>query len=92
MHKKIKVGAHIFQYFIVYTHVNKFGSELVFIFQINIDKISFADLSGDGVKLRIVVWDNWQNSGQFMIDEVIVVLAVVERIQNQAVKEGSENI
>ena len=27
-----------------------------------------------------------------MINEVIVVLAVVERIQNQAVKEGSENI
>ena len=34
----------------------------------------------------------WQNSGLFMIDEVIVELAVVERIQNQAVKEGSENI
>ena len=26
-----------------------------------------------------------------MINEVIVVLAVVERIQNQAVKESSEN-
>ena len=27
----------------------------------------------------------WQNSGLFMIDEVIIELAVVEGIQNQAV-------
>ena len=44
-------------------------------------------LTGDGIKFGVVSGDDWQNSWQFVVNKVIVVLPVVERVEDQSVKE-----
>ena len=46
-------------------------------------------LTCDGIKFCVVSRDDRQNSWQFVINKVIVILAVVERVEDQSVKECS---
>jgi len=55
-------------------------SELFFILHVNVDEISLANLSCDGVKLGVVVGDDRKNSGEFVVNKVVVILAIVEGI------------
>ena len=44
-------------------------------------------LTSDGIKFCVISRDDWQNSWQFVINKVIVILPVVEGVEDQSVKE-----
>ena len=69
--------------------VHVLWSELIFVFQVNVDKVLLTDLSSDGVQLGVVVGDDRQDTGQFVINKVVIVLSVVKGVEGQAVEESA---
>ena len=70
-------------------YLNKAGPEFVLVLQVDVDKVSLADLSGDRVQLAVVSGNDGQKTGELVVDEVVVVDAVVEGVQDQAVEESA---
>ena len=70
-------------------YLNKAGPEFVLVLQVDVDEVSLADLSGDRVQLAVVSGNDGQKTGELVVDEVVVVDAVVEGVQDQAVEESA---
>ena len=69
--------------------VDVLGSELILVLEVNIDEVTLANLAGDGVEFGVVVGDDGEDAGQLVVDEVVVVVAVVEGVEGQAVEKGA---
>ena len=70
-------------------YLNESWPELVLALEIDVDEVTLPDLTGDGVQLAVVAGDDGQESGQLVVDEVVVVLTVVERVHHQSVEESA---
>ena len=71
------------------THLDKLRPELILVLQVNVDEVPLADLTGDRVELAVVAGDDGQEPGQLVVDEVVVVDAVVEGVHDEAVEESA---
>jgi len=67
--------------------IDVLGPELILVLEVHVDEVPLTDLPGDGVQLRVVVGDDGQDSGELVIDEVVIILAIVEGVQGQSVEE-----
>jgi len=56
------------------THLDKSWPELILVLKVNVDKVTFPDLTSDGVQLWVVGRNDWQETGQLVVNKVVVVL------------------
>ncbi len=63
--------------------------ELVLVLEVDVHEVPLADLPGDGVQLAVVAGDDGQHPGELVVDEVVVVAAVVEGVKGEPVEEGA---
>ena len=63
--------------------------ELLLVLHVHVGEVPLANLPGQGVELGVEVRDDWEDTGQLVVHEVVVVLPVVEGVQRQTVEEGA---
>ncbi len=63
--------------------------EFILVLHVNVDEVLLPDGPGQRIELSVKVWDDRQKPGELVVDKVVVVDAVVERVHGQAVQVSS---
>merc|ERR1719393_667992 len=69
--------------------LNVLGTELLLVLHVHIGEVSLAHLSCQRIQLGVEVGDNRKDAWELVVDKIVIVLTVVERVQCQPVEEGA---